>query len=80
MMQKIIQIGNSIGVIIPKVLSGNSLKAGEMVSVEKDQASQTYTISKNKKTGISSITPHFFAVLDRVNHQYGKALREIAGR
>ena len=79
-MQKIIRIGNSIGVIIPKALSGNSLKAGEMVSIEKDQASDTYTISKNKKAGISSITPHFFAILDRVNNQYGKALREIAGR
>lgn len=80
MMQKIIQIGNSIGVIIPKALSGNSLKVGEMVSVEKDQVSDTYTISKNKKTGISSMTPHFFAILDRVNNQYGKALREIAER
>lgn len=80
MMQKIIQIGNSIGVIIPKALSGNQLKPGERVIVEKDPASQTYTISKNKRTGISSITPHFFRVLDRVNNQYGKALREIAGR
>lgn len=80
MIQKIIQIGNSIGVIIPKVLSGNHLKSGEAVNVEKDPASETYIISKNKKTGISSVTPHFFAVLDRVNNQYGKALREIAGR
>lgn len=80
MIQKIIQIGNSLGVIIPKALSGNHLKAGEKVVVEKDQASETYTISKNKNTGISSITPYFFGVLDRVNKQYGKALREIAGR
>jgi hypothetical protein len=80
MMQKIIRIGNSVGVIIPKVLNGNHLRLGEMVNVEKDLASGTYTISKNKKSGISSITPHFFAILDRVNSQYGKALREIAGR
>lgn len=78
MIQKIIQIGNSIGVIIPKALSGNSLKPGERVIVEKDPSSETYTISKNKKIGISSITPHFFAVLDRVNNQYSKALKEIA--
>ena len=80
MIQKIIQIGNSIGIIIPKALSGKNLKPGEKVIIDKDPSSETYTISKNKKTGISSITPHFFAVLDRVNNQYGKALREIAGR
>jgi len=80
MIQKIIQIGNSIGIIIPKALSGKNLKPGEKVIIDKDPSSETYTISKNKKTGILSITPHFFAVLDRVNSQYGKALREIAGR
>lgn len=80
MMQKIIQIGNSIGIIIPKALSGDHLKPGEKVIVEKDPASETYIISKNKRAGISSITPHFFGVLDRINKQYGKALREIAGR
>ncbi|MDO8461148.1 MAG: hypothetical protein Q7S38_01755 [bacterium] len=80
MEQTIIQIGNSVGIIIPKALSKNGLKPGEKVIVEKDPASETYIISKNKKTSMSSITPHFFAVVDRVNAQYGKALREIARR
>ena len=78
MEQKVIQIGNSIGVIIPQVLAKNKLKPGDIVRVEKDPASNTFFISKDKKDAISSITPHFLAVLDRVNKQYGRALRAIA--
>ena len=78
MEQRVIQIGNSIGVIIPQVLAKNKLKLGDIVRVEKDPASNTFFISKDKKDTISSITPHFLAVLDRVNKQYGRALRAIA--
>ena len=78
MQQKVIQIGNSIGVIIPQSLAKNSLKVGDIVMVEKDQASGMYIISKNGKSKTSSITPHFLSVVERVNKQYGQALKEIA--
>lgn len=80
MLQKIIQIGNSIGVIIPQSLAKNKLKVGDSVLVEKDETSEIYTVSKNKKTATASITPHFLEVLERVNIHYGSALREIAKR
>lgn len=79
MIQKIIQIGNSIGIIIPQILAKNSLKAGDIVYVEKDQTSNTFIINKDKKK-FSSITPHFLSVLDRVNKQYSKTFKELAKR
>lgn len=79
MQQKIIQVGNSIGIIIPQTLAKNSLKPGDVVNIEKDKSGEAYTFSKGK-ISTSSITPHFFSVLDRVNRQYGKALKEIAER
>ncbi len=80
MLQSVIKVGNSIGVIIPKALAGKSLKRGDKVFVEKDPASGTYLIHKNGKKTTSSITPHFLQVLDRVNKQYGRAFRAIANR
>lgn len=79
MIQKIIQIGNSIGVIIPQILAKNSLKAGDTVYIDKDQSSNTFTINKDRKKS-SSITPHFLSVLDRVNKQYSKTFKELAKR
>lgn len=80
MFQNIIKIGNSIGVIIPKTLAGKSLKPGDKVFMEKDSASGTFLIHKNGKGTISSITPHFLQVLERVNKQYSKAFEAIAKR
>lgn len=80
MEQKVVQIGNSIGVIIPQALAKNNLKPGDVIRVEKDPESDMFIIYKNKKKNISSITPHFLEVLERVNKQYGVALKEIAER
>jgi len=79
MIQKIIQIGNSIGVIIPQTLAKNSLKPGDTVYIDKDQSSNMFIINKDKKN-FSSITPHFLSVLDRVNKQYSKTFKELARR
>lgn len=79
MIQKIIQIGNSIGVIIPQILAKNNLKPGDTVYIDKDPSSNMFIINKDKKNS-SSITPHFLSVLDRVNKQYSKTLKELAQR
>lgn len=80
MTQKIIQIGNSTGVIIPKsIMAKLGLKPGEEVTVEEDTTMKTLTITKKgQKTKLSSITPDFLTILDRVNKNYGAALKELA--
>lgn len=80
MIQKIIQVGNSTGIIIPKsVLDILGLKPGNEVNLETDSTTKSLIIqSKNTAVRTSSITPHFLKVLEKVNKQYSTALRELA--
>lgn len=82
MTQRIIQIGNSTGIIIPKALLDKlGLKPGEEVTVEEDTTMKTLTISKKgQKAKKISVTPDFLAMLDKVNKNYGAALKELAGK
>ena len=80
MTQKIIQIGNSTGIIIPKVLLDQiGLQPGSEVNVETDTHTNTLVI-QNAETSkkASSISPHFLKVLEKVNTEYEGALRELA--
>ena len=78
MQQKVIQIGNSIGVIIPQPLAQNTLKPGDIVYMDKDAVSNTFFINKAEKGGFSSITPEFLSWLNKFNKKYKNALSELA--
>ena len=80
MEQKIIQIGNSTGVILPKVLLEKiGLKPGSKVVIEQDLTGESLTISKGgTKTNFPSITPRFIDLLEKVNTNYGNALKQLA--
>jgi len=79
MKQKVIQIGNSTGVTIPKkILKEAGLKNGSSVYVEKDPNGKTIYITQREKLFNSSITPNFLDVLEKVNKRYGPALRKLA--
>ncbi|MEX2012796.1 MAG: AbrB/MazE/SpoVT family DNA-binding domain-containing protein [Candidatus Levyibacteriota bacterium] len=77
MTQKIIQIGNSTGIILPKeLLMKKGLKAGSAVFIE-DSNDDLIIISKTAGN-YSSITPGFVKILEKVNKKYGPALRALA--
>lgn len=82
MQQKIIQIGNSTGIIIPKsVLDQLGLQTGNEVELQKDPTNQSLTIVKaGTKIKSSSINEHFLTVLEKVNTQYSAALKELADK
>jgi antitoxin component of MazEF toxin-antitoxin module len=76
--QKIIQIGNSIGITIPKELAQEmSLKVGSVVELKKDVLADAISIGKPGKKTIA-VSSAFLDILERVNKQYGPALRELA--
>lgn len=78
MEQKIIRIGNSIGITLPKKITDKlGLKPGNKVNVEKDPSGDDIIISKSGNKA-SSITPGFLNVLNRVNKRYQKALQKLA--
>jgi putative addiction module antidote len=82
MQQKVIQIGNSSGIIVPKELMAEiGIKTGSIITLEKDATGQGFFVSKqDKKTLSSSITPHFLGVVEKVNKKYSSALQELAGK
>lgn len=82
MVQKIVQIGNSQGVILPlQIRKQLGLRKGAKVVVELNADKQSIVISKaGRVQGVTSVSPDFFKALERVNKRYGSALAELAGR
>ena len=81
MEQKIIQIGNSTGVIIPKALLNQiGLETGQEVLIEQDLTTNALIIVKKGTKIKRSIAPEFIDILEKVNKQYGSVLRELAER
>lgn len=79
MKQRVIQIGNSVGITIPKkILKEAGLKNGSSVYVEKDPNGKTIYITQKEKVFNSSITPDFLGILEKVNKRYDPALRKLA--
>lgn len=78
MQQKIIQVGNSTGVIIPKsLLDQVGLQTGSEVEIEQDTQTNVLVISK-KGQKRSSVSARFLEILERVNQKYQAALKELA--
>jgi len=81
MEQSVIQIGNSVGVVIPKEVKKKlGLKKGSKVIVGVTQDNKGMVISKPEGAKSSSITPEFLEWLDAFNKEYGPALQELAKR
>jgi putative addiction module antidote len=80
MKKRIIKIGNSAGVILPKeVREEAGLKLGDNVAIAYSSQEEGVVIGKqeNKKNN-SPITPEFHDWLKRFNKRHKKALSELA--
>ena len=79
MIQKIIPIGNSIGILIPREIANKAgLKAGIKVHIENDPTGSSISINKNATLARSSLTPDFARIMAAINKKYGPALKKLA--
>lgn len=80
MLQKIIQVGNSYAVTIPRGFANEvKLKAGQKVRVEEDVELETLTIQPLRASvKKESLTPEFLTWLKKFNAKYKDALAELA--
>ena len=86
--QKIIKVGNSLAVTIPKeVLEKTGWKSGDEVVVEADRVSDgsateysADAIAKSRYAVTPELTPEFLEWLKDFHKQYGADLRELAKR
>lgn len=80
MIQKIIQIGNSLGITIPKQLLENlNLKAGDTVHVETNEASNTLIVS-SKKNPLKGMSPDIIEWTQKFINKNRQALEELADK
>ncbi len=75
--QKIIKIGNSLGVILPvEYVKSHDFKAGQTVFVVSDKDSGVQISTKEQLT--HSLTPEFKQWLDTVTTKHVHVIRELA--
>lgn len=77
MNQTVIQIGNSIGVVIPQRLQ-TDLKAGDKVVVDKKD--DTILISPVKKINTGGVDAKFMKMADEFISEHEDVLRALANR
>lgn len=79
MTQKIIKVGNSFAVTIPKSFVNEvGFKAGDQVDVESDKDLKLLIVKPSGSPLKTKITPEFKAWLDDFNRKNKKALQELA--
>lgn len=80
MKKKLIKVGNSYAITIPKsFLQDAALSYGQPLEVDIDSDSEVITIRKSTATkGKDNITPEFVDWLDKFNKKYKHVLTELA--
>jgi antitoxin component of MazEF toxin-antitoxin module len=79
MTQKIIKVGNSFAVTVPKTfVYGVGFKAGDRVEVESDTQLKLMIVKPAGSPIKTKITPEFKAWLDDFTRKNKKALQELA--
>ncbi len=81
MMQKIIQIGNSVGTIIPQLLTRDlGLKLGDDLKVEKKGNKLIISPIKKKKNLASGVNAKFARIVDEFVDEHKDVLAELANK
>ena len=78
MEQKVIQVGNSLGLIIPKhIVKELKLRLGQVLHLDLYVEEETLTlrVNKNKAKGI---TPEFIKFLDEFQKEHAYVLSKLA--
>ena len=79
MQQKVIQVGNSVGVVIPSVIrKQNGLRPGSKVTVK--QISAGILIAPSKKQLAGNVDAKFAKIVDEFITQHEDVLKELANR
>lgn len=80
MTQSFVQIGNSRGVIIPKELFQTAgVHPTQKFWIEADSENKAFIIhTKEKSRKKVSTSPKLLAILEKVNKEYGPALKKLA--
>lgn len=81
MIQKIIRVGNSAAVTIPKdFMKKTGLAIGDEISMESDAIAKMMVVKPKSQEGKNQLTPEFFQWLDGISKKYENTIKELAVR
>ena len=81
MIQKIIKVGNSAAITLPKeFMQEAGLKIGEEVSLETMAKTKMLFMKPKKQEKTKSLTPEFYAWLNSITEKYEDTIKELARR
>lgn len=79
MVQKIIQVGNSLALTIPKsFINKTGFKAGDELYVQQEPSSKSLIITTKDQADKIQLSPDLFAWLDDIEKNYSKEIKELA--
>lgn len=79
--QKIIKVGNSLAITIPKsFIDETGFKAGDLLHVHQEPESKSLvvTTTENAKNMNSGVGPDFFMWLNSIEERYSDAIKDLA--
>lgn len=78
MQQKVIKIGNSLGITLPSsYVKTRKIKAGQNIYVDSNSEADLVQL-RTTSTSPSAITPEFYDWLKKFNAKYKNAMTELA--
>lgn len=79
MLKKILKVGNSYAVTLPKeFIKSTGLVPGKDVVVETDSVSKTVIIKEKSSKMESTLTPEFFSWLKKIGRKYEGTIKKLA--
>lgn len=79
MIQKVIQVGNSLAITIPKAFAEEvGLTAGGKVFVKQFPQSEAFFVSTHEETVNQTIDPETVRLLNQAKEKYADALKKLA--
>lgn len=81
MIQKVIQVGNSLALTIPKsFIDKTGFKAGDELFVHQEPASKSLIITTKAQAEKIKLSPDLFSWLDSVQEKYSDAIKQLANK
>lgn len=79
MIQKVIQVGNSLALTIPKsFIDKTGFKAGDEIYVQQEPHSKSLIITTKEQAKKMRLSPDLFAWLNSVEEKYSEAIKTLA--
>jgi putative addiction module antidote len=81
MIQKVIQVGNSLALTIPKsFIDQTGFKVGDELFVQQDVKNKSLIVTTKDLAGKMKVSPELFSWLDSIEKKYEKAIKQLAKR